>query len=257
MAVSLLKSECHKLRGNDELVTMCQTLAECGHPNPLDYWRGYVPETDSLAFLKRIAYAPNKITDDVAGAKSLHDAMETWRLEHGYPEPSAERRLDTLSGAVLFPHSPSLHNPSLLRASSDDARVSWEETNKIIAIFRNAPPVKVAVTSLSALDADEFRDVMERAGWLREAFVKAGVDAPLTLWKTLGNIPDGTSICWVKNAQNNEMAARVIQAASVKGLRAVEVDRPSSAGDCEVELMIGRDPTRRLLPPDTEASPLG
>lgn len=123
-------------------------------------------------------------------------------------------------------------------------RVTYEETDKIIEIFKNAPQVKVAVTSLSVQAGEEFRPVMERAGWLCEALKKAGVNAAITAWGSLGSVPDGTSIWWIRNHQNNDMVERIIRAAKIKGLHPRPVTRPVSAGECEIELMIGRNPTR-------------
>jgi hypothetical protein len=126
-----------------------------------------------------------------------------------------------------------------------EVRVSYEETTQIIDIFKAAPPVKVAVTSLGVQAGEEFRPVMERAAWFREALKEAGVNATGgAVWGTLGSVPDGTSIWWIKNHQNNDMVNRIIRAAKIKGLHPHPVDRSVSAGECEIELMIGRNPTR-------------
>jgi hypothetical protein len=127
-----------------------------------------------------------------------------------------------------------------------DPRVTYEETDQMIEIFKDAPKVGIAITSLSSRAGEEFRTVTERAGWLHQAFNRAGVNATLSLWETLGSVPDGVKIWWVKNAINNDMVARVISAAEIKGLHPLEVQRPVSAGDCQIELMIGRDPTQLL-----------
>jgi hypothetical protein len=122
-------------------------------------------------------------------------------------------------------------------------RVTYEETYQIIGIFTDAPRVKVAITSLSVRAGEEFRTVMEQAGWFCKALQDAGVTAKGQFWETLGSLPDGTNIWWKKTGQNNDMVERIIRAAAIKGLHPTEVQRPVSAGDCEIELMIGRNPT--------------
>jgi hypothetical protein len=84
---------------------------------------------------------------------------------------------------------------------------------------------------------------MERAGWFCKALQDAGVNATASFWETLGSLPDGTKIWWKKTVQNNDMVERIIKAAAIKGLHPIEVQRPVSAGDCEIELMIGRNRT--------------
>lgn len=142
----------------------------------------------------------------------------------------------TLSTPILFPES--------LREKIAGERVTYEETDQIIEIFKNAPQVKVAITSLSARAGEEFRPVMEQAGWLHQALIKAGVSTTISLWETLGSVPDGTSVWWIKNGPNNDMVERIVRAAEIKGLHPREVQRSVSAGDSQIELMIGKNPKR-------------
>jgi hypothetical protein len=120
-------------------------------------------------------------------------------------------------------------------------RVTYEETARIIDIFKNAPPVNVAITTLTSGTNEQIRPVLECAGWLNEAFQKAGVVTRFTAWENQENVPTGTNIFWVKNPMNNEMVRRIFKAAEIKGLYPREVSSPVSKG-CEVELMIGLNP---------------
>lgn len=120
-------------------------------------------------------------------------------------------------------------------------KISYEETAQIIDIFKNAPPVKVAITTLTSLKSEQFRPILECAAWLNEAFQKAGVVTRFTAWENQENVPAGTNIFWVKNPINNEMVRRILKAAEIKGLYPREVSRPVSK-DCDVELMIGLNP---------------
>ena len=135
--------------------------------------------------------------------------------------------------------------PSNLSSSLINPRVSYEETEQMIEVFEDAPKIKLHITSLNWKACEDGQEIMERAGWICEAFRKGGINVELSLWETLGSIPNGTSIWWVKNDSNNDMVDRIIRAIAIKGLHPVEVRRPVSAGDCEIELMIGRNPMRR------------
>src|SRR2546430_275727 len=73
-------------------------------------------------------------------------------------------------------------------------RVTYEETAQIIDIFKNAPPVRVAITRLTSLKSEQFRPILECAEWLNEAFQKAGVVTQFTAWENQENIPAGTNI---------------------------------------------------------------
>jgi hypothetical protein len=79
-----------------------------------------------------------------------------------------------------------------------DTRVTYEETSQIIEIFKNAPRVKVVVTSLSVRAGEEFRAVMEQAAWFCKALQDPGVNVESRFWETLGSLPDGTNIWWRK-----------------------------------------------------------
>jgi hypothetical protein len=126
-----------------------------------------------------------------------------------------------------------------------DPRVSYEETNRIIEIFKNSPTIKVAVTALGSGAGPGSEIVRDRAGWFHSALMKAGVDAKLSLWEHAGAVPEGTSIWWIKSPVNDLMAKLLVEAAHIKGLHPREVARPVSAGDCPVEIMIGHNPMRR------------
>ena len=130
---------------------------------------------------------------------------------------------------------------ALLPARS--AIVTYEETTRIIEVFKGAPPVAFAVTSLSSRAGEEFRSVMECAGWLNQAFAEAGVKSQLHLWEQLGHVPDGTNIFWVKNTANDDMVRRIIDAARVKDLDPQVASRPVTKG-YDIDLMIGRNPYR-------------
>ena len=125
-----------------------------------------------------------------------------------------------------------------------DPRVSYEETEQMIEVFNNAPKIKLHITSLTSKACEDGQEIMERAGWICEAFRKSGINVEISFWESLGSIPSGTSIWWVKSESNNDMIERIIRAVAIKGLHPVEVRRPVSAGDCEIELMIGRNPMR-------------
>jgi hypothetical protein len=147
--------------------------------------------------------------------------------------------------SVVMIQSPLAPRQTAEERYEDEVRVNYEEQTQMIDIFKTAPPVKVAVTCLGVQAGEQFKPVMDRAGWFRDALKKAGVNATGgAVWGTLGSVPDGTSIWWIKNPQNNDMVDRIISAARIKGLHPRPVDRPVSAGECEIELMIGRNPTR-------------
>jgi hypothetical protein len=159
--------------------------------------------------------------------------------------PTPEIPTSTFSEPIALPRKLVVVNAPSEQRNEAEARVSYEETTEIIDIFKTTPQVKVAVTCLGVQAGEEFRPVMERAGWFREALKKAGVNATGgAVWGTLGSVPDGTSIWWIKNHQNNDMVNRIIRAAKIKGMHPRPVDRSVSAGECEIELMIGRNPTR-------------
>jgi hypothetical protein len=120
-------------------------------------------------------------------------------------------------------------------------RVDYDEKTRIIEIFKNAPRVKVAISTLSAREGEKARPALESAAWLKEALLEAGVVIEFTPYGNPETVPEGTSIFWNKNAANNEMAARIIKAAEIKGLHPREVTRPVSK-KCEIELMIGLNP---------------
>jgi len=75
-----------------------------------------------------------------------------------------------------------------------DTRVTYEETSQIIEIFKNAPQVKVVVTSLGVRAGEEFRTVMEQAAWFCKALQDVGVNVESRFWETLRSLPDGTNI---------------------------------------------------------------
>jgi hypothetical protein len=124
-----------------------------------------------------------------------------------------------------------------------NAIVTYDERTQIIEIFTDAPPVKISVTSLSSQAGEEFRPVMECAGWLNQAFMEAGVNTQIHLWGQVGHVPDGTNIFWVKNTANNEMVRRIIKAAEVKNLHPRVAPRPVTKG-YDIDLMIGNNPYR-------------
>ena len=96
---------------------------------------------------------------------------------------------------------------------------------------------------------------VEAGCWFGEALKKAGVEVLTPMH--FGNaevLPNGVSIYWVKNPQNNEMASRLIQAAELKGYLCKEADRAVVDG-AQINLMFGLNPTQPLSKPDTEASP--
>jgi len=127
-------------------------------------------------------------------------------------------------------------------------RVTYEETAQIIEIFKNAPPVTVAITTLTSRTSEQFRTILECAAWLNEAFQKAGVVTRFTAWENQENVPTGTNIFWVKNPMNNDMVRRILKAAEIKGLYPREVSRPVSK-DSELELMIGLNPYKNEYNP--------
>jgi hypothetical protein len=124
-----------------------------------------------------------------------------------------------------------------------NAVVTYDETTQIIEIFTDAPPVEISVTSLSSQAGEEFRPVMECAGWLNQAFVEAGVKTQIHLWGQVGHVPDGTNLFWVKNTANDEMVRRIIKAAEVKNLHPHVAPRPVTKG-YDIDLMIGNNPYR-------------
>jgi hypothetical protein len=124
-----------------------------------------------------------------------------------------------------------------------NAVVTYDEMTRIIQIFADAPPVEISVTSLSSQAGEEFRPVMECAGWLNQAFVEAGVKTQMHLWCQLGHVPDGTNLFWAKNTANDEMARRIIKAAEVKNLHPHFAPRPVTKG-YDIDLMIGNNPYR-------------
>jgi hypothetical protein len=207
-------------------------LAESARPTFRFIW-GYVKRLEEL--IATVERAPSDHTLLMIETSEKLFAMLEERLE--------VRRQQRLQSREVGPKVVPPRQTAEERHEAE-ARVSYEETTQIIDIFKDAPRVKVAVTSISSQAGEEFKPVMERAGWLCDAFIKAGVNATISLWGNLGAIPDGTSIWWVKNHQNNDMAERIVRAAKIKGLHPKEVVRPVSAGECEVELMIGRNPTR-------------
>ena len=120
-------------------------------------------------------------------------------------------------------------------------RVTREEQDQIDEIFKNAPRTKIAVSSLSAKEGEEARPALEAAGWLKDALEKAGVEIAFTAYGNPEMLYEGATICWIKNAQNNEMVSRILKAAEIKCLHPREVSRPASK-KCEIELMIGLNP---------------
>ena len=115
-----------------------------------------------------------------------------------------------------------------VQAKIINPRVTYEETAQIIEIFKNAPPVTVAITTLTSRTSEQFRPILECAAWLNEAFQKAGVVTRFTAWENQENVPTGTNIFWVKNPMNNDMVRRILKAAEIKGLYPREVSRPVS-----------------------------
>ena len=128
-----------------------------------------------------------------------------------------------------------------VQAKIINPRVTYEETAQIIEIFKNAPPVTVAITTLTSRTSEQFRPILECAAWLNEAFQKVGVVTRFTAWENQENVPTGTNIFWVKNPMNNDMVRRILKAAEIKGLYPREVSRPVSKNS-ELELMIGINP---------------
>lgn len=100
MAECLIKADAHKLKRNHDLITLCNRIESFGNHNPLDHWRGYVPDDDALAFLQKLAYGPERFPDN-ATPSTLHAAMEKWRADHCYPEPPVDRQLDAIADKVL------------------------------------------------------------------------------------------------------------------------------------------------------------
>ncbi len=128
---SLIGAEAHKLTSNDQLLKVCGVLKESGHADPIDYWGGYVPRYDALQFLRKVAYSPTRITNDSTGAKNLHQAMEQWRVKHGYPEPSEERRLELVGREVLFPSAPIVEERPPFRVSVLDVIPQQDNTEVV------------------------------------------------------------------------------------------------------------------------------
>jgi hypothetical protein len=89
---ALSRANAYRLESNDEVVEVCKRIEACGYGHPLrgprDEW--VVPESDWLAFLKRVKYAPGVNPD--AKWDYLLEA-EKWRNDHGYPEPTAQDRM--------------------------------------------------------------------------------------------------------------------------------------------------------------------
>jgi hypothetical protein len=120
-------------------------------------------------------------------------------------------------------------------------RVTPEEQDRIDEIFKNAPRVRVAISSLSAKEGEEARPALEAAAWLRDALEKAGVVTEFTPYGNPEMLYQGATIYWIKSGENNEMVSRIVKAAEIKHLRPREVTRPASR-KCEIELMIGMNP---------------
>jgi hypothetical protein len=81
---ALSKANAYRLASNDEVVEVCKRIEACGYGPPLSNLDGFVPESDWLAFLKHVKYAPG--VNPHAEADYLVEA-EKWRQDHGYPEP--------------------------------------------------------------------------------------------------------------------------------------------------------------------------
>lgn len=126
-AFSLIKAGAYTLEDNLALVTLCEKLHTYGHDNPLDYWRGYVPDDDALEFLQALTYSPKRLTDDARGAGVIHVAMSNWRRDHNYPEPSHDRQLDAIANTVFAPSSvPPIEVPTF-RVTALDPTIDGDE----------------------------------------------------------------------------------------------------------------------------------
>ena len=87
---ALSRANAYRLESNDEVVEACKRIEAYGYGPPLRNLDGSVPESDWLAFLKHVNYAPGVNPHDEADY--LFEAEE-WRKNHGYPEPSTQKRV--------------------------------------------------------------------------------------------------------------------------------------------------------------------
>ncbi len=150
MAASLIKANAHKLEQNVDLLGLCDDLSHYGHTNPLDYWRGYVPDDDSLNFLKKVAYSPERLTDDAHGAGVLHVAMVKWQEDHNYPEPSKDRQLDALANKVFVPSFVAPVPVPPFRVTGLDTNIDRDEFVAHL-LFQNDTESERAILSIRAI----------------------------------------------------------------------------------------------------------
>jgi hypothetical protein len=87
------------LESNEEIIEASNFVKESGYDHPFDgISPGHVPEKDLLEFMRHIKFAPN--INPARGVDYL-EAANQWRIDHGYPLPTADERIQRLFNKVF------------------------------------------------------------------------------------------------------------------------------------------------------------
>jgi len=98
---ALAKAEADLLAANEQVLEVCERLAQNGYVHPFSGLAGYVDESEYLGFLNYVRHHNDNAYLDPYDGIGYLEAAERWRHRQGHPEPQGEQSLKMIFNKVF------------------------------------------------------------------------------------------------------------------------------------------------------------